>query len=192
MSLSWSDIKSDVAAVAPFAGTLIGGPAGAAVGGVLAKALGADPTPNAVQAAIQADPAVAEKLQEAEIQFQSEVAALVEKQNEATLQADATEDTQQAQAVATTMQAEDKSEHFLTYSWRPLVGYALFIITIITGLTIFAAYTGVMFCNKDPKILSELPNMIAALSALTGTSLMPILGITAYHRGKMQVLQAGA
>lgn len=66
--MNWKDIESDVGKFAPIVGTLIGGPAGAAVGGLVAAALGTAGSPDAVQAAIATDPQAALKL----AQFQSD------------------------------------------------------------------------------------------------------------------------
>lgn len=60
--MKWADLKPIVAKAAPVVGTLIGGPAGAAVGGIVAAALGVDSTPEAVARAIQNDPDAAIKL----------------------------------------------------------------------------------------------------------------------------------
>lgn len=50
--MNWSDIKSAVGKVAPIAGTLLGGPAGAAVGGLISSALGVSNDPASVAAAL--------------------------------------------------------------------------------------------------------------------------------------------
>lgn len=50
--MNWSSIKEAVAKVAPIAGTLLGGPAGAAVGGLISSALGVEAKPEAVMAAL--------------------------------------------------------------------------------------------------------------------------------------------
>lgn len=60
--MNWKDIAGVVGKVAPLAGTLIGGPAGAAIGGLVAAALGTDNTPDAIHAAIATDPQAALKL----------------------------------------------------------------------------------------------------------------------------------
>ena len=62
--MDWSDLKSVIGKSAPILGTLVGGPAGAAVGGLIASALGTEATPDAVNAALMANPALYEKLQE--------------------------------------------------------------------------------------------------------------------------------
>ena len=66
--MNWSDISSAVGKYAPLVGTLIGGPAGTAVGSLVAAALGTENTPDAIHAAIATDPAAALKL----AQFESD------------------------------------------------------------------------------------------------------------------------
>lgn len=63
--MNWSDIASTVGKAAPMLGTLIAGPAGAAVGSLVASALGTSNTPEAVSTALQ-DPASMVKLREIE------------------------------------------------------------------------------------------------------------------------------
>lgn len=64
--MDWKDIGSAIAKVAPVLGTAVAGPAGGAVGALIATALGSDSTPDAVSAAISADPEWAYKLEELE------------------------------------------------------------------------------------------------------------------------------
>lgn len=63
--MKWSDIAGKVAEFAPLAGTLLGGPAGAAVGSLISQALGVSPEPESV-AQILKDPGTALKLKELE------------------------------------------------------------------------------------------------------------------------------
>ena len=60
--MNWSDIAGIVGKSAPLLGAALGGPAGAALGGLVAAALGTDNTPDAVNAAVLADPVNALKL----------------------------------------------------------------------------------------------------------------------------------
>ncbi len=64
--MNWSDIAGAVGKAAPILGTLVGGPAGAAIGGVIASALGTENTPEAVNAALQANPDAFVKLKQIE------------------------------------------------------------------------------------------------------------------------------
>ena len=50
--MGWDSIKNAVGKIAPIAGTLLGGPAGAAVGGLISSALGVENSPEAVAAAL--------------------------------------------------------------------------------------------------------------------------------------------
>ena len=54
--MNWSDIGSIVGRAAPIVGTLLGGPAGAAVGALVASALNVSNDPDAVNAALAASP----------------------------------------------------------------------------------------------------------------------------------------
>jgi hypothetical protein len=60
--LNWKSIASVVGRSAPLLGTLLGGPAGAAVGGLVAAALGTGSDPDSIATCLAADPAAALKL----------------------------------------------------------------------------------------------------------------------------------
>ena len=94
----WDSIKDTVGSVAPIAGSLLGGPAGSAVGSMIASALGVSNTPDAVAAAIKSDPQAAIKI----------------RQIEANLEKTRLEVRGQA------IQAEATGESWLQRNWRPL------------------------------------------------------------------------
>ena len=73
--MDWKDIAGIVGKAAPILGTLLGGPAGTAVGGLIASALGTGNDPAEVAAAM-ADPASAIKLREVEARRQVDLQAL--------------------------------------------------------------------------------------------------------------------
>ena len=73
--MNWSDIAGAVGKAAPILGTLLGGPAGAAVGGLIASALGTANDPADVAAAMQNPDAVI-KLREVESRRQVDLQAL--------------------------------------------------------------------------------------------------------------------
>lgn len=58
MAFNWEKVGRAIADAAPIAGALLGGPAGPAVGALIASTLGTAADPEAVMAKIQADPAV--------------------------------------------------------------------------------------------------------------------------------------
>lgn len=64
--MNWKDLSGVVGKAAPVLGGILGGPAGIAVGGLIATALGTDATPDAVSTALLGDPQAAVKLKELE------------------------------------------------------------------------------------------------------------------------------
>jgi len=62
--MNWSDIGTMVGKAAPMVGTLLGGPAGAAVGALVASALNVPNDPNAVNAALSTNPEALVKVHE--------------------------------------------------------------------------------------------------------------------------------
>ncbi len=60
--MNWKDIAPLMGDAAPLIGGLIGGPAGATVGGLVANALGISATPDAVSQALKTNSDAAEKL----------------------------------------------------------------------------------------------------------------------------------
>lgn len=96
--MDWSDVAETVGKIAPAAGGALGGPAGAAVGSLLARVLGVDESPEAVRQALQQDPAAALKLREVEARLET---SLIEGR-------------------AGVVTAEAQSESWLARNWRPL------------------------------------------------------------------------
>ena len=94
----WDNIKDTVGSVAPIAGSLLGGPAGSAVGSMIASALGVSNTPDAVAAAIKSDPQAAIKIRQIEAQLEQ---TRLEVRGQA-------------------IQAEATGESWLQRNWRPL------------------------------------------------------------------------
>jgi uncharacterized membrane protein YeaQ/YmgE (transglycosylase-associated protein family) len=74
--MEWKDVASIVGKSAPLLGTVLGGPAGAAIGSLVAAALGTGGTPDDVSAAIAADPQAALKLREIELANQVQLQSL--------------------------------------------------------------------------------------------------------------------
>jgi len=74
--MNWSDIGKFVGNAAPLVGTLLGGPAGAAVGALVANALGTTNDPDAVNAALSANPEALARVQELQINAKVELQRL--------------------------------------------------------------------------------------------------------------------
>lgn len=62
--MNWSDVGKFIGGAAPVVGTLLGGPAGAAVGALVSQALGTTNDPDAVNAALANNPDAMVKIQE--------------------------------------------------------------------------------------------------------------------------------
>lgn len=62
----WTAVARRVADVAPMLGTVVGGPAGAAIGAVIASTLGTESNPKAVLAKLSSDPEALVKMQQLE------------------------------------------------------------------------------------------------------------------------------
>lgn len=65
--MNWSDIGSMVGKAAPLVGTLLGGPAGAAVGSLVAAALNVNSDPESVNIALAGNPDALVKIQELQV-----------------------------------------------------------------------------------------------------------------------------
>lgn len=71
--MKWSDLQNVIGKAAPFIGTALGGPAGGAIGGMVASVLGVDATPDAIDAAIKADPEALVKLKQFELENEQQI-----------------------------------------------------------------------------------------------------------------------
>ena len=66
----WDNVKSILGTAAPIIGTLIGGPAGTAVGSLVASALGVENTPHAIEQELKNNPEALVKLKQLEFENQ--------------------------------------------------------------------------------------------------------------------------
>lgn len=178
--MDWKDIAGVVGKAAPILGTLIGGPAGGTIGGIIASALGTENTPSAISQALTINPDAAVKLAQIEADQKVRLQELVTDQAKAELAAVA----QAAGDVNKTMQAEAASEHWPTYGWRPAIGFSVALAVLLSVLTVFLAYGAVVFYNRSEG-LQHLPGILAAVAGIIGV-VSPILGIASWYRGKMQ------
>lgn len=163
--MKWSDLSAVVGKAAPILGTLVGGPAGAAVGALISSALGVENEPSAVQAALKTSPDAAVKLAQIEKDRAVELQQLVVTAENNRLSAE----TSQIESINATMRAEASSNHWPSYSWRPFCGF-------VFGTTFFGVYF-VLPLLKIPVPLVPFEAW-AALGA--------ILGVASWFRGKAQ------
>jgi hypothetical protein len=161
------------------------GPAGGVAGKLISSVLGVKNEPDAVMEAIKNDPNAVLKLRQFEIESKVELRRM-------TLAAETRrieEETKQKQTVNETMIAEAKSDHWWTSGWRPYWGYtsATAFFVIVCAICYFV---GLAIKTKDLNLLMVLPQIVMAIVALFSIP-GAILGVSAWHRGKMQRIKAG-
>jgi len=180
--MNWKDVAEKVGAVAPMLGTLVYGPAGGTVGAIIASALGVENKPDAVDKALTIDPQAALKLREIESNERVKLQELATSQAAAQLQAES----QAISDVNRTMQAEAAAEHWPTWSWRPFIGYAVGFNVIASSVMVLVIGIGLMLGSAAAATaMAHLPMILGALAGINAT-VLPILGIASWFRGKMQ------
>lgn len=124
--MSWSDVGNKVVQFAPLLGTALGGPGGAAIGALVAKAFGSDATPESVLAAVESDPNAAVKL------------AQVEK--------DA------LQVRGDTLQAMLNAERTSTHTTRPRIALGSFRILASVSIMIVSVFVYAVLVGNDTMV----------------------------------------
>ncbi|TBW58541.1 hypothetical protein EZI54_03925 [Marinobacter halodurans] len=180
MSWSWDDVKDVVGKAAPLLGSALG-PAGGAVGTLIASALGTDDNPEAVASAIQADPDALVKLKALEREHERELRRMV-------IEAETTRLTE----INRTMRAEFSADDAYVRRWRPTYGYATCITWTLQSLAIVAAIIGAAFVYPEhaDKILGGLTALMGAMVTMWGIALS-VLGINISSRSKDKRVTAG-
>ena len=90
------------------------------------------------------------------------------------------------QSVNATMQAGAAADHWPTYTWRPFIGFCIGINTLAASLLVLVVFVPIMFGAKDAAgAMAQLPTVLGALAAINAT-VLPILGIASWFRGKAQ------
>ncbi len=93
---------------------------------------------------------------------------------------------QNAADVNKTMQAETAAEHWPTYGWRPAIGFAVALnVVLASGLCVYVFIEVCTGSADAAKAVAMLPATIGALAGINGT-VLPVLGIASWFRGKMQ------
>jgi uncharacterized membrane protein len=71
--MGWSELGKKVAEFAPLLGSVVGGPAGGAIGSVVASAFGVEDKPEEIMRAVKNDPEAAVKLRKIELDNKTEL-----------------------------------------------------------------------------------------------------------------------
>ena len=153
----------------------------------MANAFGVDSNdPQAISAAIDADPQAAVKLTELQMQHKERLAEIA--LDHARIEAERELGT--IREVNATMRTEAVSEHWMQWAWRPTWGFvsaaAFLVVCVFVCFLGYEAVTG-----KDQSAIGMIPLLIGALTTLFGIP-GAILGITAWGRNKLKENQAGS
>ncbi len=131
--MNWSDIGNMVGRAAPIVGTLLGGPAGAAVGALVASALNVPNDPDSVNVALAANPEALARVQELQINARVQLEQLAVTAENNRLQAEAAQysaeaaDRDSARKLAS-QQPNDMVRPILTFV---MLGGSLFVVVAV-------------------------------------------------------------
>lgn len=172
--MEWKDVAGTVGKVAPMLGTLIGGPAGAAVGSIIASALGTPSTPDAVEAAIASNPDALIKLRQIESDRVTRLQELLTDQAKVEIQAEAAD-----RASARLMQTEQPSR-------MPAV------LTAGVGLGFLATLAALFWLPIPSENGDTIVYMCGQLAAAFAACLAFWVGTTRQSENKTHMLARGS
>lgn len=139
MAFKWEDIAELVGGVAPIVGTALGGPAGGAVGSIIAKALGVEDNADAVGMAVKADPSLIVRIKE--LEFEAHKLDVEAKQKEKQAELDEVNaylaDVQSARNMQVEALKQDdlfskRYVYYLASFWSVVAMVYIFMITFMT------------------------------------------------------------
>ncbi|MBW2081675.1 MAG: hypothetical protein JRI39_00980 [Deltaproteobacteria bacterium] len=170
--MDWEDLgKKIIELGAPLLGGTLGGPGGATLGAMVARAVGAEAdVPKDIYEKIEANPDAAVKLRELELKHEETLQELALKR----VQVEAERDLGAIREVNATMREEARSEHWPQYSWRPFNGFSF-------PLAVMCIYF----------VLPLLRVTVPQVPQWVWVGWLSILGVSAYHRGKEKRTKAG-
>ena len=151
MSTNWKDVAGIVGKAAPILGTLVGGPAGAVIGGLIAAALGTSATPDAVQTAIASDPTAALKLAEYESDNKTKLQAMVFAHADNLLAAD----TATIQADVADRASARNREVAVRDTTPTTLAWIIVLASVALGATVVSGYV-----TKDPSLAGIVGTVI--------------------------------
>ncbi|MEI8609948.1 3TM-type holin [Enterovibrio norvegicus] len=176
----WDTIKDLLGGAAPLIGTVIGGPAGGAVGAMVASALGVEATPEAIEAELRSNPDALITLKKLESDERVRLRELALDQSKI-------ESEERKLAITTqaaTQQAELASNDAYVRRWRPTFGYAM---CLAWSLLFFGLAYALVF---HPKEAASNVNAVVALTPLFSVALA-VLGISIHKRSQDKQVAKG-
>lgn len=166
--MNWGDLAGTLAQIGlPTLGGAIGGPIGSAIGKTIADALGTQPTPKAVNDALQADPTgAASTLHLVEIEWAKTIAQL---------------GTKQVEEVAETIRAELTQGAWYQRAWRPFIAG-------VWGLSLLPQMAVVLYVAVKVSVAdaAALANALFAWNGVPGG----VVGVYAWRRSTEKAAMA--
>lgn len=192
--MDWKDVAKVIAPLAPTLGGILGGfipipgggIAGQALGNLIARQFGVEPTPDAVgQAVLSANNEVAiAKLRAAADEARAQWPAMAEIEKAMARLAEV-----QIGQVNTTMRAELASESLFKSGWRPATGWVLcFLIAAIGAMTIVALLLASFGNPTMLKVLTEAWPLVLAVLGVPAA----VVGVAVFSRGQEKIAAMGA
>lgn len=135
--MNWTDVGRLVGRSAPIVGALLGGPAGASVGSLVASALGVDSTPESVDAALGRDPEALAKIAELQLNAKVQLQQLAVTAESNRLAADAAQYQAEAGDRASARQLAAEQPNDLIRPWLTimvLAGSLCIVAAILLGM----------------------------------------------------------
>lgn len=162
--MSWKNISKHVGQAAPLLGAALGGPAGGAVGAIVASALGVDNDPSSVSAAL-GDPESMVKLKQIELDHRAELEQMAVDLAKAEL--------------------ADKANARESHKHSPMPMVVTIALTIIFGAALW-----MVLASEIPGANSDVAYaMLGQLSALWGASITYWVGSTRGSAEKTRLLK---
>lgn len=169
--MDWSNLGRKIADAAPLLGSALG-PAGGAVGSLIANTLGTQNDPDAIDAAMERDPEAALKLRKLESEHELELKRMVLANEQSARE----EKTQQLLETQATMRAELTAESNYRAGWRPMIGYVMaFSFGIYTLVGAAALLWAVI---KAPE---QVPSLVS-LGFANFTAMGTVMGVNIARR----------
>ncbi len=176
----WDKVRDIIGSAAPMIGTLLGGPLGFSVGGLVASELGVANEPKAIEKAILNDTTSLLRLAEIESQYETKLKELLL----AHAQLHSDERKVQLAAQHATIQAEIASNDTFVRRWRPTWGYVMCFSWVVTVI----AVSVVMMLH--PLQAATVIAAVAALQPMYTIGLL-VLGVNIHKRSQDKQVAAG-
>lgn len=188
--MDWKALGKKIASIgAPLLGGAIGGPAGAALGGIVAEALGVETNdPNEIALAIDKDPAAAVKLKEIQAQERIRLQEIASAQALAEIQAE----TEQHRTINETMRAELLASDNFRARWRPTFGYIMAANMAMISIAFFWAVGAIIWQPSDSGAIAKgFSEMLESFLLIFSLGL-GVLGIQVHQRSREKIVAGTA